>query len=63
MRVHEIEAIAPGNPFLGDCFHMGTTIGVNVTVMYARFDGERHDYIIIVDTETGERLNISFPVK
>ena len=60
MQVENMTQIAPGNPFLSDAYHMGATIGTNVTVMYERFDNERHNYIIIVNTETGERLRVRF---
>jgi hypothetical protein len=61
MKVVQLTPIDPGNPFLSDAFHMGTQVGNNVTVMYWRFPTEHHDYLIVVDTSTGERIRIEFP--
>jgi len=60
MKISEIESIEPGNPFLCDGYNMGTTIGANVTVMYAKFKDEVHQYIIVIDTTTGQRVRIDF---
>jgi hypothetical protein len=60
MRVRALPPVEPGNPFLGDLFNMGTTVGNNVTVMYGKHATERQAYLIVVDTETGERIRITF---
>jgi hypothetical protein len=46
------------NPFHTDLYHMGTTIGKNVTVMFAKHQNEVHEYVIIANTKTGERLKV-----
>ena len=63
MTVEEISAIDPGNPYLSDPYHMGVTLGTNVTVMYAKHSSEHQDFIIVVDTQTGDRFWIEFPPK
>ena len=50
------------NPFCQDAYNMGTKIGTNVTIMYANFDNVPCKYLIIVDTQTGERKRITFGV-
>lgn len=52
---------AGANPFHYDLTSMGTIIGTNVVVMYLRHDDQRQDAIQIVNVETGERVQISFP--
>jgi hypothetical protein len=61
MRVRVIPKIDAGNPFLSDPFNMGTQIGSNVTVMYGKHVAEHQRYLIVVDTTTGERFEITFP--
>lgn len=61
MQARTMPPIEPGNPFVGDMFNMGTIIGANVTVMYGNHAAERQAYIIVVNTETGERMKITFP--
>jgi hypothetical protein len=51
------------NPFLHDSYNMGTTIGTNVTVMFDNHASERCNYLIVVNTETGERVRIVFDEK
>jgi hypothetical protein len=58
--VEEMEAIEKGNPFLSDNFNMGTYVATNVAVMFRNFDNQKADYIIIVNTVTGERIKIKF---
>jgi hypothetical protein len=48
----------PINPFLQDSYHMGTTLGKNVTVMYPNFPKENCEYLILVNTMTGERKRV-----
>ena len=61
MKLTRLSQIAPGNPFLSDPFNMGAIIGSNVTVMFGKHASERQTYLIVVDTETGERVEIQFP--
>lgn len=49
------------NPFLYDYYNMGTQVASNVIVMYNTHKKDKAKYIIIVDTDTGERLEIDFP--
>ena len=55
-----IEPIEPGNPFLSDLENMGTQIGTNVIVMHRKHTSEKQDWIIIVNTVTGERMKLAF---
>ena len=48
------------NPFCQDAYHMGVRIGTNVMIMLPNHDTERCNYLIVVDTITGERLRIRF---
>jgi len=48
------------NPFCQDAFNMGEQIGTNVTVMFGNHDHEHCDYLIVVNTKTGERIRITF---
>lgn len=48
------------NPYVHDSFHMGTRIGANCVVMMANHSNEKTEYLIIVNTETGERLRVNF---
>jgi hypothetical protein len=61
MVLHEGDKLVPGNPFVSDYYNMGTTLGANVTVMYDTFPKDRMTHLIVVNTETGERLVIDFP--
>lgn len=58
MKIIPMKSIEPGNPFLGDMFHIGDDIGLNVTVMFSQHTTEVQPYIIIVNTTTGERIKI-----
>ncbi len=57
------EKIAPipanSNPFHYDLYHMGTTLGTNVIVMYPNHPSEEMKYLIIVNVVTGERMRVS----
>jgi len=56
-----IDSFPPGeNPFHHDAVRMGTTIGKNVVVMYHQHQFERQDTIVIVNSETGERMLVKF---
>lgn len=48
-----------GNPFHHDPYHMGTRIGENCVVMYKNHSNEKVPYLIVVNTETGERLKVT----
>ena len=57
MNVKALGSFPPdSNPFNHDLYHMGTEIGKNVIVMYANHPGEQCDYLIVVNRETGERM-------
>jgi hypothetical protein len=60
MKIEAMESIEKGNPYSSDFYHMGTTIGSNVTIMYGQHNHEKQPYIIIVDTETGKRIRVRF---
>ena len=51
---------ANGNPFQHDQFNMGTQIGANVHVMFGGFVDDRQSQMIVINTETGERIRITF---
>lgn len=59
MKVQHIESIPAGNPFQHDLYHMGTRLGTNCMVMYGKHDNKEQPYIIIVNTKTGERVQIN----
>lgn len=61
MQIEQMDKIEPGNPFLSDFCNMGTTMGTNCTIMYGTFPSDRLRYLIVVNTETGERIRIKFP--
>lgn len=46
------------NPFHHDAYHMGTTLGTNCTILFANHSDKECEYIIVVNTVTGERLKI-----
>lgn len=48
------------NPFHYDTFNMGRYVGTNVAIMFGKFEDDRHDYLIVIDRETGEAVRISF---
>ena len=48
------------NPYNQDFYHMGTTIGKNVEVMYKLFPSDTHKYIVVVNKVSGERVKIEF---
>lgn len=47
---------AQANPFNHDSFRMGTSIGQNVIVMFEAYEKDDANYLIIINTNTGERL-------
>lgn len=59
MPVEELPAIPPNsNPFIHNAYHMGTILGKNVTVMFEKHESDYQDYIIVINTATGERMKI-----
>lgn len=54
----------PGsNPFEYDMYHMGIPVGRNIIIMMGNHDNEICDYLIVVNTETGERIRVEFSEK
>lgn len=47
------------NPFDADHYNMGTKVGTNCTIMYGNHPDEKCNYLIIVNTETGERVRVA----
>ena len=43
-----------------DLFHMATRLGSNVTVMYRTHPDTHMDYLIVVDTTTGDSVKLNF---
>jgi len=59
MHVQNMEPFPPkSNPFYHDIYNMGTVIAENITVMHESHPTDKAKYIIVVNTETGERLKI-----
>lgn len=59
MRMNKMKSIPAGkNPFRYDPSHMGTVLGKNLTVMYPNHDSEKCPYIILINTETGEKQKV-----
>jgi hypothetical protein len=53
--------IPPGeNPFDYDRYHMGVNIGTNVMVMMPNHQDEVCPYLIIVNTDNGQRMCVQF---
>ena len=48
------------NPFLIDQFRIGNTIGRNCTIMHETVGNMDCEYIIVIDTKTGNRVRITF---
>lgn len=54
-----IDPLVPNsNPFNSDSIRMGTQVGSRYVVMYSVTDG---DELIVVDTFTGQRVQLGFP--
>ena len=59
MKLQEMESIpANSNPFHHDAYHMGTKVADNVYIMHATHSHEKAKYIIVVNSETGERNRV-----
>ena len=48
------------NPFHQDISNMGTRLGSNVMIMHSNFDSKPAEWLVVVDTKTGERIRITF---
>lgn len=48
------------NPFRHDLWNMGQSIGLEHMMMFRNHPSEDLDYLIIVNTTTGERVKLSF---
>ena len=60
MNTIKLENIPPkSNPFEHDLFNMGQQIGSNCTIMFPSHPHEVCPFIIVVDTSTGERLEVN----
>lgn len=46
-----------------DLFHMGTRMGTNVFILHPNHDSQVCDYLILVDTNTGKSIRVSFTDK
>jgi len=60
IHISIINSFPVGNPFDHDSLHMGTEIGTNVMIMHKRGNNQYQNYIIVCNTETGERMLIDF---
>lgn len=59
MKFEPMKAFPPNeNPFHHDAFHMGTKIAANLMILHANFPDEKAKYVILVNTETGERTRV-----
>ena len=61
MKIEKIDSYPKNiNPFVIDLDSLGTKLGSNVTLMHMNFPSDKCEQLIVVSTETGERLKISF---
>ena len=59
MKVTNLEPFPPkSNPFQCDSFHMGVVIGTNCTVMMSNHEDKECAYLIVINTDTGERVRV-----
>lgn len=59
-NVKQLVSIPAGkNPLIYDLYHMGTYVASNVLVMHYTHPTEKAKYVIVVNTETGQRLRIN----
>jgi hypothetical protein len=59
MKVEQLSSFpANSNPFNHDLYHMGQLIGSNCTIMFENHSDHECKYIIIVNTQSGERLQV-----
>ena len=61
ITVSPMESLPPNsNPFVHDLHRMGVRIGKNVMVMMANHDNAHCQHLVVVNTETGERIAVVF---
>ena len=59
MKITKLPSFPPNsNPFYNDAYHVGTTIGTNLMAMMENHPDKRCKYVILVNTETGERIRV-----
>ena len=59
LQAEPMESIPPGeNPFNRDLDNMGTWIAKNILVMYPTHPTQNGKFVIIVRTDTGDRMKI-----
>lgn len=59
-EISKMDSIPAGeNPFWHDHFNMGEMIGTNITIMFPCHQTEYCSYLIIVNTDTGERIRVN----
>lgn len=64
MKITQMESIPPGdNPFRHDFFNMGTPIGKDLMIMHGNHTNEVAEYLILVNTKTGERFRVHTGMK
>ena len=44
-----------------DLFHMATRLGANVVALYRTHPDTHMEYLIVVDTSTGDSVELNFP--
>ena len=61
LTTHELPSLPPNsNPFSHDLERMGIWLGKNVLVMTNNHDGDHCQHLVVVNTETGERIALVF---
>jgi|SRR5581483_586199 len=59
MKLEVLPPIPAGeSPFIHDAYHMGAQVASNVYIMHETHKTQKAKYIIVVNTETGERSRI-----
>ena len=60
IEVETLDSFPPNsNPFSHDLVHMGQVIAKDIVMMYPNHPDGDMKYMILVDTETGQRLKIN----
>jgi hypothetical protein len=60
IEVKTLESFPPNsNPFHHDLVHMGQVIGKDLVMMHVNHPHQEMTYMILVDTETGQRFYIN----
>lgn len=60
MKIENLEPFPPGNPFHHDPVRMGIRVGRNAMVMMYNHEGDHCEHLVVVNTDTGERILIEF---